>query len=158
GDDIIAACRTAYDDGKGGAHSAHDANYLTFHRFANFRTLNNLELPMMRAEAAGFQVTGANCTIANLADADPPFRNRDYVWQGVPEKFKPLANITERLPYYKYWRITQTRGGEKATIRVKATANATVYIMAGIKQPLEGWQAVPAEGFHYTDNDKTPVG
>ena len=38
GDDIIAACRTAYDDGLGGAHNNHDANYLTFHRIANFRT------------------------------------------------------------------------------------------------------------------------
>ncbi len=37
GEDIIAACRTAFDDGEGGAHNAHDANYLTFHRFGNFR-------------------------------------------------------------------------------------------------------------------------
>jgi hypothetical protein len=37
GDDIIAVSRTAYDDGQGGAHRAHDANYLTFHRIANFR-------------------------------------------------------------------------------------------------------------------------
>jgi hypothetical protein len=39
GEDIIAAIRTAYDDGQGGAHNAHDANYLTFHRFRNFRRL-----------------------------------------------------------------------------------------------------------------------
>jgi hypothetical protein len=39
GEDIIAACRTAFDDGQGGAHNAHDANFLTFHRFANFRRL-----------------------------------------------------------------------------------------------------------------------
>jgi hypothetical protein len=39
GDDIIAACRTAYDDGLGGAHNNHDANYLTFHRFEGFRGL-----------------------------------------------------------------------------------------------------------------------
>ena len=39
GDDIIAAVRTAYDDGLGGARNAHDANYLTFHRFRNFRRL-----------------------------------------------------------------------------------------------------------------------
>lgn len=38
GDDLIAACRTAYDDGLGGAHNNHDANFLTFHRIANFRT------------------------------------------------------------------------------------------------------------------------
>ena len=39
GEDIIAVCRTAFDDGEGGAHSYHDANFLTFHRFANFRRL-----------------------------------------------------------------------------------------------------------------------
>jgi hypothetical protein len=37
--DIIAVSRTAYDDGLGGAHRAHDANYLTFHRIGNFRQL-----------------------------------------------------------------------------------------------------------------------
>ena len=37
GDDIIAVSRTAYDDGLGGAHRAHDANYMTFHRIKNFR-------------------------------------------------------------------------------------------------------------------------
>lgn len=35
GDDIIALSRTAFD----GAHSAHDANYITFHRIAGFRRL-----------------------------------------------------------------------------------------------------------------------
>jgi hypothetical protein len=39
GDDIIAAIRTAYDDGLGGARNAHDANFLTFHRFPGFREL-----------------------------------------------------------------------------------------------------------------------
>jgi hypothetical protein len=38
-DDLIAVSRTAYDDGLGGAHNAHDANYLTFHRFEDFREL-----------------------------------------------------------------------------------------------------------------------
>ena len=39
GDDIIAVSRTAYKDGLGGAHTAHDANYLTFHRIKNFRAI-----------------------------------------------------------------------------------------------------------------------
>ncbi len=39
GEDIIAVSRTAYDDGEGGAHSGHDANFITFHRFKNFRDL-----------------------------------------------------------------------------------------------------------------------
>jgi len=40
GDDIIAVCRTAYDEGAGGAHSYRDANFLTFHRRRNFRSLS----------------------------------------------------------------------------------------------------------------------
>jgi len=39
GRDLIAVIRTAYDDGRGGAHNAHDANFFTFHRFASFREL-----------------------------------------------------------------------------------------------------------------------
>lgn len=41
GSDIIFASRTAYDDGMGGAHGAHDANFLTFHRIDDFRSLLN---------------------------------------------------------------------------------------------------------------------
>ncbi|NQV33817.1 MAG: exo-alpha-sialidase [Phycisphaeraceae bacterium] len=37
---LIAVCRTAYDDGQGGAHNNHDANYLTFHRWPAFRDLS----------------------------------------------------------------------------------------------------------------------
>jgi len=39
GDDLIAVCRTAFDDGLGGAHNMHDANFMTFHRVKNFRKL-----------------------------------------------------------------------------------------------------------------------
>jgi hypothetical protein len=39
GDDLIAVSRTAYEDGLGGAVRQHDANFLTFHRFENFRKL-----------------------------------------------------------------------------------------------------------------------
>lgn len=37
GADIIAVSRTAFSDAYGGAHRAHDANFLTFHRITNFR-------------------------------------------------------------------------------------------------------------------------
>ncbi|MGD8464730.1 MAG: sialidase family protein [Anaerolineae bacterium] len=39
GEDIVFVSRTAFDDGLGGAQSAHDANYLTFHRIKDFRDL-----------------------------------------------------------------------------------------------------------------------
>jgi hypothetical protein len=37
GEDIVYVSRTAFDDGEGGAHTFHDANYLTFHRVEGFR-------------------------------------------------------------------------------------------------------------------------
>jgi hypothetical protein len=52
GDDIIAACRTAYDDGLGGAHNNHDANFLTFHRWQNFRALTMADAPPSFASGA----------------------------------------------------------------------------------------------------------
>lgn len=37
GPDLAAVSRTAYTDSAGGANSAHNANYLTFHRIVDFR-------------------------------------------------------------------------------------------------------------------------
>lgn len=39
GDDLVVVSRTAHDDEWGGAHKAHDANFLTFHRIRGFRDL-----------------------------------------------------------------------------------------------------------------------
>jgi len=39
GEDMVAVCRTAYEDGLGGAHNNHDANFLTFHRVPRFREM-----------------------------------------------------------------------------------------------------------------------
>ncbi len=41
GDAIIAVCRTAHDDGMGGANNYHDANFMTFHRIEGFRNLTS---------------------------------------------------------------------------------------------------------------------
>jgi hypothetical protein len=41
GEDVIAVARTAFDEESGEAHNQHDANYLTFHRFKNFRRLTS---------------------------------------------------------------------------------------------------------------------
>lgn len=38
GSDLVVASRTAFDDEAGGPPRAHDANFLTFHRVANFRS------------------------------------------------------------------------------------------------------------------------
>ena len=51
GDDLLAASRTAYDDGLGGAHNQHDANYLTFHRIPKFRTRTMAAPPLTASRA-----------------------------------------------------------------------------------------------------------
>lgn len=43
GEDLLGLVRTAYDDADGGAPAAHDANYITFHRWPNFRKLRSAE-------------------------------------------------------------------------------------------------------------------
>lgn len=40
GDDLLIVSRTAHDDAGSGAHNAHDANFLTFHRVEGFRDLD----------------------------------------------------------------------------------------------------------------------
>jgi hypothetical protein len=154
GDDIIAASRTAYDDGLGGAHNAHDANYLTFHRIANFRAKTMRDSvpitlpPPARAETADLVVTGDGWTLAALADNEKAFGNRPYVWKSVPEKFRG-------------WRITQTLGGEQALIRVKAKRDTTLFATTtAAKQTgidVSGWNTAANAAFHYTDKGKTAM-
>jgi hypothetical protein len=43
GNDLVAAVRTAFDDDDGGAHNNHDSNFLTFHRWQNFRELSDFK-------------------------------------------------------------------------------------------------------------------
>ncbi len=53
GADLIAAIRTAHDDGLGGAHNQHDANFLTFHRWRDFRRLGAMDsVAQLREEVA----------------------------------------------------------------------------------------------------------
>lgn len=54
GKDIIVASRTAFDDAEGGAHNFHDANFLTFHRIANFRKLGTVKLDGKAIHTAEF--------------------------------------------------------------------------------------------------------
>ncbi|MHC4572647.1 MAG: FG-GAP-like repeat-containing protein [Planctomycetota bacterium] len=55
GDNIIFVSRTAYDDGIGGAHRQHDANYFTFHRIPNFRKRKLTDKPLASSVEFGTQ-------------------------------------------------------------------------------------------------------
>jgi hypothetical protein len=151
GNDIIAACRTAYDDAQGGAHNNHDANYLTFHRITNFRDKNMADSAAMsehvetRLETREWLITGSGWRLAQLADGEKAFANRNYLWRDVPQA---LRN----------WRYTQTSGGERAAIKVLAKQNGTLqFATAQTLGDLADWKAVPGWAFFYTDTGKTKM-
>jgi hypothetical protein len=153
GDDLVAVSRTAYDDGLGGANNFHDANYLTFHRIADFRSADHVELPplppppLVTDEGRDFAVAGHGFQIATLADDALAYGNRNYVWKQVP-------------PTLRNWRYTKTDGGVAATIRVTARRDGAVFV-ATVPSPqgvrLGGWEPLPGLEFHYTDGGKTKL-
>ena len=153
GDDIIAACRTAFDDAEGGAHNNHDANFLTFHRFANFRRLTMADSvpmprhPELREEAGDLIISGQGWSLRKLADGEQAFANRDYVWKRVPEPFLD-------------WRFTQTSGGEPAEIKVQSKSDGLLHFAAvrsRSKLDLTGWTEVPGTVFSYSDKGSTEM-
>lgn len=152
GDDIIAACRTGYDDGQGGAHNNHDANFLTFHRFADFRRrtmADSVPLPerrTVRFETADFVLTGSGFELAPLADGQKAFSNRNYVWRDIPAPFRN-------------GRYTRVGGGATAEIQVTAKRDATLYFATALSLPgikRDGWTQADA-AFSYTDKGNTTV-
>jgi len=157
GGDLIAAIRTAYDDGLGGAHNAHDANYLTFHRFARFRELTMADSvvdpaeigrpPLVKIETPALVVEGRGIAVAKLADGATAYGNRNYVWQEVPAKWQG-------------WRYTQTCGGERAEIQLTARQATEVYLATAPSQEgidLSGWTPVDGATFQYTDRGRTAM-
>ncbi len=153
GDDVVAACRTGYDDGLGGAHNAHDANYLTCHRIARFRELTMADsvpftdLPPVTATVGLLHVTGRGWQLSRLADGEAAFGNRAYVWDGVPAA-------------YRGWQFTRTNGGQPAAIAVTAKSDTTVHLATAIGPKavdLPGWELVPGVEFRYNDAHRTAL-
>jgi hypothetical protein len=141
GNDLIAAVRTAYDDGLGGANSYHNSNFTTFQRIKNFRALtisNSYVYSASTNETANFLVTGSMWRISRLDNGDRAFLNRAYIWTNVPAALQG-------------WRVTQTWGGLPAVINVRAKQTATLQI-ASADNPGGDWTPVAGESFRYTDS------
>lgn len=151
GNDIIAACRTAHEDGVGGARNNHDANYLTFHRWKNFRDLTMAdsvtmrELPQARHNLNGFTLVGRDFGIARLENGGKAFSNRAYVWEQLPEPFHGAQ-------------YTRTAGGVSATMRVQAERDGVLFAATHEKQgsALHGWRNTGRK-FRYTDANRTEL-
>ncbi len=126
GDDIIAVSRTAYDDEASGAHSAHDANYLTFHRVTRFRDSKSVSPSIASAwENADIAISG-DFAMDTLDEGKRAFTNRAYVWSSVPARLRGAS-------------FTRIAGGESPVLRVRAKRRAmlTIATSAGVA----GWDA-----------------
>lgn len=150
GQDMLVLSRTAYDDGQGGAHNAHDANYLTFHRVANFRRLTLADSApqpaamQIRRVAPGFTIVGTGFEMVRFDEGGAAFSNRNYVWKNLPRAVRG-------------WQYTQTAGGEAAEITLEATRDVVVGLVGspGLADgALRDW-IVTDDEFHYSDKGKT---
>ncbi len=152
GDDLIAACRTAWDDGEGGARNNHDANLLTFHRWKNFRSLTRKDdvampesIPVVH-ETALLTIHGSAFEIAPLNNGETAFSNRGYTWHEVPASLEGMS-------------FTRFDGGVKSFTDVIAKSDTTVRIATAMDQErieLDGWKREPLD-FYYDDSRKTRV-
>lgn len=75
GKDIVFVSRTAFDDDAGGAHNAHDANFLTFHRVTKFRAFISSAAGVEAVEArVGAEVVEEAAVEARAAHRGGPER------------------------------------------------------------------------------------
>lgn len=144
GDDIIATSRTSWD-----GNSYHNANLLTFHRFANFRTLNmanSVPTGDVTWNFPGISATGNGFEPGLLENGQPAYSNRVYSWGEVPAEF------AESL-------ITRVGGNVTANLRLRATKAGRIYVAASqvASAPiLTGWTAT-GTWMTYSDSGKTKV-
>ncbi len=152
GEDLIAVCRTAWDDAEGGARNHHDANFLTFHRWPGFRSLDrgdDVAMPEFSGsalETGGLTIRGGACEIARLENGAKAFGNRDYRWREIP------AGLAGKS-------FTRFDGGAKDVRQVKAKRDAVVRIATATGQAgidLDGWTE-EAQEFSYDDAGNTKV-
>jgi hypothetical protein len=154
GNDMIAASRTAYDDDAGGARNMHDANFLTFHRVKNFRTLTMddsvpfYQFPPVVVENADLKVVGTGWALAEFKEKGLAYANRKYHWFEVPEALQ------------KGWTFTRVSGGEMAELSVEAKKDAAVRMFTSAarkESDLPGWTKVDGLHFRYNDGGKTQM-
>jgi hypothetical protein len=152
GDDLIALCRTAWDDDFGGARNNHDANFLTFHRWEKFRSLtreDDMEVPqpaLISRETPTLTLRGEAYDIAPLMDGEKAFLNRNYTWQEIPARLAGSA-------------FTRLGVDQRGYLEVFAKSDTTLQ-MATLPDPkridLSGWEAT-GDGFVFDDEKRTQV-
>ena len=151
GGDLIAVSRTAFDDTTGGAHSAHDANFSTFHRIANFRDRTQMpaaDADVVRFSNGDFSVEGRHIDISPLAVGATAFQNRDYVWTVIPSRFSR-------------WSYTRTGGGGSAEISITAKRDTALWAAAANdaknETSLAGWVKEPDQSLNHGDRAHTSM-
>lgn len=104
------------------------------------------ERPRWESRKVGeLMLTGHGFDLARLSNGKSAFRNRDYVWFGVPPDLEGST-------------ITMTSGGVAAQLRVTATKKTSVrFATATVQKGIEpsDWKKVGGLSFGYTDGGRT---
>lgn len=151
GNDLIVLSRTAFADDEGGAHSFHDANYLTFHRVSGFRMLKTIQLigqPFATAEVISSEQMAKiqSATTVNAAKSTGgvfPQRLGDY---GNHLTMLTTRVVTGDAEQHRDWsdifvivsgEATLVSGGKLVNLRSSAPGEERASrITGGVEQPL----------------------
>lgn len=98
--DLVFVSRTAYDDSIGGAHSFHDANYLTFHRITNFRNLVNKQVTNDQNQFKIIKYNNPNLRVDLSVGLWPITIPVDYDNDGLMDLVISCSSIPNRGTYF----------------------------------------------------------
>ncbi|WP_367875288.1 LamG domain-containing protein [Luteolibacter sp. Populi] len=139
GNDLVAVSRTSWQ-----GRNYHDANFITFHRVSNFRTLTTANSIATDGSITwpfpGLEVTGSRFTPALLENGTLAYGNRNYLWDEVPKAF---ANSL----------ITQVSGGIAASMKLKAVESNRAYLASSTAPWAGGLPGWISTGQSFCSND-----
>ena len=149
GKSLVVVSQTAWDGSRGVLKS----NYITFHRFKNFRSLNESDSANWRGPENDFdhetdeiKISGKNVWLSTLQ----PDCNVFFGWQ---------VRLEEIPEQFVGWSFTKTKGGTLAEINVTAKRDTTIYIVTipgGDMVDVSGWKAELIDGFRQSGAKGTP--
>lgn len=123
--DIIAVSRTAYDDGLGGANSAHNSNYITFHRIKNYATepVLALNLTSFKAKEVGSAVLLQWQTAKSVESVNGETKNPYEVYRILGNNKQLLGKVSTSAGRSGYSFVDQNPQSRDNYYQLKQTNN-----------------------------------
>lgn len=149
GADLVAVCQTSWD----GAKNATRSNYLTFHRFPNFRSPDQKSArPMFgrvrkcEFDHVSFRVSGTQFSVEDFQEDAQAFARYSFKFKNIPKELEG-------------WKFTKTVPGSTVQMQVAVKQDTELFMMTaatgGGVIDVTGWEPVEASPFFYSNRAKT---